>query len=259
MYISDYIEELNNLGKMQSIVDTKDKVLAGDIERPLKKAAFTMTATPNIIRKACEWGAELLVVHEPIFYTDGEPDYSVSPAAEKKKLLDVSGLTVYRFHDHPHMAEPDLICRGNLKYLDILGEFKHGNSFAVNRYVLDEEMTATELAEIIKKTLDVKLIRIVGSYNSKGKRLGCCFGTPGHIEEELAQNDFVITGEIGELSVGEVARDYAELGFSKALIVLGHIGSEKAGMRLISEIMSEKEETVETRYFDCGDLYDCII
>lgn len=47
MYISDYIEELNNLGKMQSIVDTKDKVLAGDIERPLKKAAFTMTATPN--------------------------------------------------------------------------------------------------------------------------------------------------------------------------------------------------------------------
>lgn len=176
-------------------------------------------------------------------------------AHEKKAFLEKSGITVFRFHDYAHRMDPDLICRGELHYMELKGEYQKGEHFAVNRFILEEEMTAKELACHLEKKLNLRHIRIAGCSDRKGRSIACCFGTPGHVAEELEKNDFVLTGEICEWNEGELARDYAQFGYNKAILVMGHIGSERDGMALLREILCKKHPELQTRYFECGELY----
>ena len=38
-------------------------------------------------------------------------------------------------------------------------------------------------------------------------------------------------------------------------MILGHIPSEREGMRLLAELMSQRFDQFETRYFECGEVY----
>ena len=48
--------------------DTVDTIKAGDPNREVKRIATCLTATPDVLRAAREWGADLLITHEPTFY-----------------------------------------------------------------------------------------------------------------------------------------------------------------------------------------------
>ena len=68
------------------------------------------------------WGANLLIVHEPTFYTsqDGPgwfEDFPNRVYAEKRQLLEESGIAIWRDHDHMHFHQPDSIFTGVLKGL----------------------------------------------------------------------------------------------------------------------------------------------
>ena len=75
--------------------------------------------------------------------------------------------------------------------------------------------------------------------------------------EELKNLDteIVIAGEVCEWQWAEYARDAGELGFKKSLIVLGHMTSERDGMKLLTDKMAMKYSNLEIKYFDCGDVY----
>ena len=55
--------------------------------------------------------------------------------------------------------------------------------------------------------------------------------------------------------LGEYARDAAQLGFCKALIIMGHIGSERDGMKLLAQKLPEIQPDLVVRYFECGEVY----
>ena len=235
---------------------TCDTFKSGNPESEITKVAVTMFATPDVVRKAVQWGAQLLIVHEPTYYNHFDTDENNTvPASEKENLIKNSGIAVFRFHDYAHSCEPDLICEGELKYLGLKGEFHKGKYFAANGFTLDEPLTALELARIAEKNLGIRHIRIAGNPKAKGGKISCSFGTPGHLEESLADNDFVLTGEICEWQLGEIARDYGQLGYNKAVLVLGHIGSERAGMMHLADILSEKHKDLAVKYFECGEVY----
>lgn len=257
MTCTDLIGELKAMAAHP--VDEKrtcDTVKSGDPDKTLTKVAVSMFATPEVVKKAAAWGAELLIVHEPTYYNHFDTDENISlPASEKEKLIRETGMTVFRFHDYAHACEPDLICEGELRYLGLKGEFRKGKYFAVNEYILDEPITALALAKTVEKNLGVKHVRIAGDPKAAGRRVSCSFGTPGHLEESLAENDFVLTGEICEWQLGEIARDYGQLGKKKAVLVLGHIGSERAGMMHLADILTEKHPGLSVRYLECGEVY----
>lgn len=148
-----------------------------------------------------------------------------------------------------------LIYDGEIKYSGLKGKKLLKGIFAVTDLLLDEPMTAKELAAKLEKNLNIKHIKIAGCPDKKGSRIGCCFGTPGHIAEQLENNDFVLTGEICEWELGEMARDYAQLGYNKAILVMGHIGSERAGMMLLCDILKEKHPELNPLYIECGEVY----
>lgn len=237
---------------------TCDTVKCGDPEKELRKVATAMFATPEVIRGVRQWGGDLLIVHEPTFYSHLDEHLENDPVtAAKEKLLRESGLTVYRFHDHAHSRKPDLIGEGELKRLGLKGRFIQGPHWAVNRFVADAPVTPLELAEMIEARLHIEHVRICGARDVKCSKLSLCFGTPGGVFEELRRDDIeiVLTGEACEWSLGEYARDAGQFGFSKALLILGHCGSERDGMRLLADLLSEQYRDFETRYFECGEVY----
>ena len=235
-----------------------DTLKCGRADTVVRKAAVTMFATPEVIRAAAQWGAQLLIVHEPTFYDHFDKRLENDPVtAAKERLLQETGLAVWRYHDHPHARYKDMIGEGEVKYLGLRGKWNKGNEVAVNRFLLEEPMTPCELAQRFRDKLHADHVRICGAADQPCTRLSLCFGTPNGVFEELSSDeiDVVLTGEACEWKLGEYAHDAAQLGFRKALLILGHIPSERDGMRLLSDLMQERFKDLETRYFECGEVY----
>ena len=255
MKISDLFEEMSEyFGKLE-YGKTCDTYKAGNSENEITKIGISMFATPDVIRKCVESNINFLIVHEPVFYNHWDDTLPNDLAKKKKEFIENSKVTVARYHDHAHIINNDLIYDGEIKFSGLRGKTIKDKIFGVTRFETDEEMTAKELAVLLEKNLGLKHIRIAGCPDKKGNKISCCFGTPGHVEEELEKSDFVLTGEICEWATGEMARDYAQLGYNKAILVMGHIGSERAGMMRLCEILKEKHPEIDTKYIECEEVY----
>ena len=234
---------------------TCDTIKAGEPDREVKKVAVSMFATVDTIQKAVEWGADLLIVHEPTFYVHMD-DVTLGKIGEmKRKFVEESGLAIFRFHDNAHAMVPDLIYEGETTFLGLSGERIMRGDFALNRFLLDEPVTAGELAKRMEEKLGLRHVRIAGATDRPGRLLSCAFGAAGDLVPELEECDFVLAGEICEWAVGEMARDWAALGYNKAVIVMSHEGSERAGMELLAKRLPEMFPELEAKYIECGEVY----
>ncbi len=236
---------------------TCDVLKAGDPNRELNKVAVTMFATVETVKKAKEWGADMLIVHEPTYYDHYEEIDELPVVVAKRKLIEESGITIYRYHDYMHHREVDQIPEGEVYYLGLNGTVEHTPYSASYMFTSFEPITALELANKMEKQLGIKRVRIAGTRNKKSTKIALCFGTPGGVFELLSSEDveIVLTGEACEWKLAEYARDADALGINKSLIVMGHIGSERDGMRLLAKRLSEKHTEFETQYIECGEVY----
>ena len=100
---------------------TCDTVKCGDAQREIKRVAVSMIGTAEVIRKVHEWGADMLIVHEPLYYNhmDVAADDPVTRA--KQTLVSERDMVIYRYHDHMHGKGVDEIPEGELHYLGLKG------------------------------------------------------------------------------------------------------------------------------------------
>lgn len=256
MKASELMSKLFEVAEISS--NTCDTIKSGSPDTELKKVAVTCIANVDTIKNAIEWGADLLITHEPTYYDHMEVRKNDKVTNMKLDLIEKSGITIYRYHDHPHTMNPDMICSGEIKYMGLKGTYDHGKYYASHRFTLDEPMTARELAKLMEEKLGIAHVRICGETDKKSTRLATCFGTPAGVFEELMSDDIeiVMVGEACEWQLGEYARDAAALGLNKTLMIMGHLGSERDGMRLLADNLTEDYKDVfETKYFDCGEVY----
>ena len=246
MKLSELLKFLRNLNDADVAGGpTVDRVILGPEEREVNRVAVTMFATAEVIRAAAAFGAQLLITHEPTFYVNSDNiDESDPWIAAKKKLIDASGMTVFRYHDHPHSMPLDLIDEGAIRYSGLSGRITGKPFWAVTSFMLDAPMTARRIAVTLQNNLAIKHIRIAGAMDSPGRGIAFACGTPGHIREAFNRPDvdFVVTGELCEWSEAEYFRSQAQLGGGKAVLVLGHCMSEYAGMRLLTDILRREYE-----------------
>ena len=237
--------------------NTCDTLKAGDPERETKKVAVSMFATPNVVRDAAAWGADLLIVHEPTYYNHYDRHSDEKIENEKRRLIEESGLTIYRYHDHPHTIAPDQIASGEVRQFGFKGKIEYTDVIDLLRIHLDTPMTPLEVAKQIEKNCGIRHLRICGATDMPCRVISGMFGTPGGVFEELKSDkcEILLTGEACEWSLGEYARDAAQLGHKKALIIMGHIGSERDGMVFVADLLKEKLPTLDVRYFECGEVY----
>ena len=80
--------------------NTCDTVKAGSVDKEVHKVALTMFGTVDVIREAGMWGADLLIVHEPLYYDHMDSIHNLMIIQEKQRIVSESGLTIFRFHDY---------------------------------------------------------------------------------------------------------------------------------------------------------------
>ena len=244
------------MADMTGFENTCDTLKCGSADKDVKKTAVTMFPTVNVIKQAYEWGAELLIVHEPLYYNHIDKHSDDPVEVKKRELLEATGMTVYRYHDHSHIAIPDMISVGMFEALGLKGEYEYEPDGLV-RYHLKEEITPRDLASLMEKRLDIKHLRIAGNADIPMKILSGKFGSPGGVGRELRneKSEIILVGEVCEWADCEYARDAAALGFKKAVIAMGHIPSERNGMVYIADILKEKCPCLEVKYFESGEVY----
>lgn len=254
----DVMNKLFEYGADFHYETTCDTLKIGSPDAEVKKVAVAMFPTVDLIKQVIDWGADLFIVHEPIYFSHYDnltPDKIVRA---KYKLLSDAGITVYRFHDHPHRNSQDLIAAGELKYLGLNGEVDYNTGvFDLVRIKLDEPITAVELAKRIESNLGIKHVRICGARDIPGKKIATCFGAPGDVYDVIADDrtEILLIGEVCEWYYGEYVRDSAALGLNKSLLILGHVGSERAGMLYITDLLREKAPDLEIKYFETPEVY----
>ena len=219
-----------------------------------KGIATALVPTVDVIRRTAELGCNLLVVHEPIFYsTEDYPDWRAggtnSVYEEKKALLEKYGITVWRDHDHMHAHNPDSIFTGVMKYLGLEKYYvpsEESNIKVPMGYLFElPETTVEELGRYLEEKLNMNGLRIVGNPMDKIRKVAIVghlfpgFGAQTETTEygtdlinAMEQGlDAIIPGEIIEWTVVSYVRDALALGRNKAIFNIGHFNMEELGMR----------------------------
>lgn len=258
-----------------------DDYKSGNPDDECTGVVTAMAATVHVIRKTVELGANLIVVHEPTFYTSADgagwfEDFDNRVYEEKKKLIEEHGITIWRDHDHMHAHRPDGIFTGVLRYLgweesasvDLdTGAFAH--------FIVDvPEMTLRELLEHLVNTIGLNGARYIGDPDMKVRKIALVGhlypmmlgenkkdGSPKEYSVQIIESmekdiDVIIPGEVIDWTVLSYVRDAMQLQHGKAMINLGHFNWEELGMKYAKDWISELlQGAVPVTYVPSEDMY----
>jgi len=215
---------------------TVDTFKAGDPQTRVTGIATTMMATLDVLQRAAANGQNLIITHEPTFF-DHQDDPGQLPQGEqdpvlkeKRAFIAEHHLVIWRFHDHMHRMATDLVELGNVH---ALGWDKYQDP--ANQYLFTiPETTVEKLAEEVGTKLHAAAPRIAGDRQMKVTRVALSPGFAGVHREtgalEMPDVQVLIAGETHEWETVEYLTDAYTEGRAKAMIVLGHVPSEQAGM-----------------------------
>ena len=218
--------------------ETVDKIVAGSPGTPVRGIATTMMATLDVLQRAAAAGKNMVITHEPTFYSHldetnpiaQDPTYIV-----KRDLIAKNRIVVFRFHDHWHRMSPDGIATGMARELGWDSTpiqepaSVHVSGNAPPQFVKD-----------IESRLKVRSIRVVGDPKMPVNRVLASWGyaslMPGLIKQAARPEiDVIVVGETREWELVEYVQDQVASGLKKALIVVNHVVSEQSGMKYCAE------------------------
>ncbi|MDE3195604.1 MAG: Nif3-like dinuclear metal center hexameric protein [Acidobacteriota bacterium] len=210
--------------------ETVDTIKSGSAGTPVKGIATTMMATLDVVQRAAAAGKNMVITHEPTFYSHEDKTEALKddPTYKfKQEFLDKNNMVVFRFHDHWHAHRPDGIATG---MVEALGWTKNADPANPRQYLFDN-LTLGELARQMRDKLGVKTMRVIGDPGLKVHTVAGNWGYAGSLRPfQRPGLDVLVIGEAREWELIEYAADTITAGAKKGLIVLGHIPSEQQGM-----------------------------
>lgn len=215
--------------------DTVDTFKAGNPEAAVTGIVTTMFPTFRVLQAAVASGKNMIICHEPAFYDHFDQAADLVKdgdrvLADKKAFIEKNGLIIWRFHDHWHLRRPDGILQGMVRALgwEKLQDPADPGMFNLPQTRLED------LCRELKSRLGTEEVRVVGNPDMVLSKVSFLPGAPDSIEQMRALGrtdvDAAIIGETREWETLEYARDAVDEGKAKALIILGHVPSEQAGM-----------------------------
>jgi putative NIF3 family GTP cyclohydrolase 1 type 2 len=197
-----------------------------------------MMATLDVIQRAAAAGKNMVITHEPTFWLHQDTVQGLEDDATyrfKADFIKKNDMVVFRFHDHWHAHKPDGIATGMTKEL---GWEKYIDPQNVRRFVFPD-VPLSRFTKEIRTSLHIRTMRVVGDPNLTVSRVAANWGYLSR-ESGIAilsrpEVDVLICGESREWEGVEYAQDAISAGKKKALIVLGHVVSEQAGMKYCAE------------------------
>ncbi|WP_338872219.1 Nif3-like dinuclear metal center hexameric protein [Spirosoma sp. SC4-14] len=235
---------------------TVDNLIAGRLDMPVKGIASTMMATLDVLKRAADRNLNLIITHEPTYYSHQDRTEPVAQDALyqlKRDFIEQHTLSVFHFHDHWHGHRPDGIATGMIRQLSWENYVDPQNT----RLFTFPETTLAQLAQEMASKLNIKTMRVVGDPQLPIRKAmaswGNCSLYPG--VPFLAQGDVLIIGETNEWELVEYVQDAITSGQKKGLIILGHLLSEQAGMNYCREWLSGFIHEVPIEFLSAGEPY----
>jgi putative NIF3 family GTP cyclohydrolase 1 type 2 len=263
MNVREVVEVILAVNGGRKFEKTCDQLIEGDWERQVTGVVTTFMATVDVIRRTIDMGCNLIITHEPTYFTgQDQTDWvEADPVYQRKKaLINDNRISIWRYHDHMHSGHKDLIYAGLLKelgwtdYLDT--EFPQPHCYTI------PPTSVSALADFLKEKLGMKVIRVVGNLETECSRVGILVGggSLGLGQEEMParlmndqQLDVMVCGEITEWTLSAYIRDAAALGFNKAMIIVGHERSEEPGMKEMADWLQPLLGDTPVRFADAGE------
>lgn len=256
---------------------TRDKVTYGEVDRECTGIVTCIWPTADVIRRAAELGANLIICHEALFWNHGDHQDVIAgnrTYLAKRRLLDEWGGAVWRCHDYIHSRVPigpggamvDGIFYGfawKMGWLDCLREN--------GRMTLDFEIDPTradELAASVVERLRLNGVRITGDPATIVRRahvpmhvLGTSDDTDAIAYVDEQGVDCLLTMEFVDFTTCEYIRDAAMLGQHKCAITVGHFNLEEPGMEYMTRWLPEALGTdeVPASFVPIGDTYRYVV
>ena len=249
---------------------TCDHLIIGDKNREVNKIATTFMATVEVIREAARNKVDFIITHEPTWFTGADDvDWVCEDPVylEKKRLIEESGISIWRFHDYMHMSFEDGIYRGFDKEFD-WGKYRiepNNSEDLMEKFGACYEIPTSSLKELcafFKKKSNMQVIQIVGNPEMKVKRVAVLVGggSLGLGIENLPMRlikekdiDLVVCGDITEWTLPAYVRDASQLGMNKGMLVLGHERSEEPGMKFLPEWLESIVGDIPVEFIDAKE------
>jgi putative NIF3 family GTP cyclohydrolase 1 type 2 len=263
MKVKEVIDITLGLNGGKRIEKTCDVIIEGSGEQEVTGVVTTFMATVDVIREAINKKCNFIITHEPTYFTGVDhPEWVKDDPIyqQKKALIEDNKLAIWRFHDHMHIGPADLIYAGLLERLGwkeyMVKGLPHPHCYSI------PETTLPKLVSFFKKKLGMDVIQIVGNSKAKCRRVGILVGggslglgdeaMPAKLmrEQDL---DVIVCGEITEWTLSAYVRDAAQLGFNKALIIVGHERSEEPGMVWLAGQLQPLLKGIKVEAIEAGE------
>jgi len=242
---------------MDQTVDTfKD----GDPDTRVTGIAVTMMATLDVLQRAAAQGSNLVITHEPTFF--GHLDELApletahdSVTAVKRAFIREHHMVVLRMHDHWHTRHPDGVQTGITR---ALGWQRFQRPEDEHLYTLPAT-TLGQLAADIRDRLGAPTLRVLGDPKRRVSNVAMAPGFAGFSRHlvGLRRDDVqvLVIGEAHEWETVEYVADAVTAGMDKALIVIGHIPSEQAGMEDFAQWLAPLVRETTVRFVPAVDRF----
>jgi len=218
---------------------TVDGIIVGSPDTPVHGIATTMMATLDVTQRAAAAGKNMVITHEPTFYSHQDTVDELKDDETYKYKLDFirkNNMVLFHFHDHWHGHKPDGIAVG--MYRELEWE-KYVDKENPRLFAFPNAVTLQHLAKELKSKLKIRTMRVLGDPHLPIRHAIASWGYvsqfPGIPLLARPDVDVLIVGETREWEVVEYAQDMISSGKKKALIVLGHVVSEQSGMKYCAE------------------------
>jgi putative NIF3 family GTP cyclohydrolase 1 type 2 len=213
----------------------RDTFKIGTPEMEVSGIVSTFMSTYDIFQRAVKAGLNMVVTHEPTFWSDGDvtKDLGDDPLyREKLEYARKNNLVVWRFHDHIHAMKPDGIFVGWNRALK-WDKYQVGND--QHLFILPKTMTLDEVAHEVKTNLQSDSIRVIGDPKLPVKKVARGAHTLAGNIAALPEADALVVSEAREFDSIEWMRDTVLSGQKKGMILIAHERGEQAGMDYCAE------------------------
>jgi putative NIF3 family GTP cyclohydrolase 1 type 2 len=237
---------------------TVDTFKAGSPDTPVTGIATTFAATMDVLQRAAASGKNLIIAHEPTFYNHLDRTSEMegdAVLAAKQRFIKDHNLVVFRFHDHWHARHPDGVLRGMTEALG-WNSYQHADNPSL--YTVPATTLAAFASQINSK-LKIRTMRVIGDPAMKLSKVAMIPGAaPSTLQMKALENDDVealVIGESREWETVEYTRDAVAQGRHKALLVLGHVPSEEAGMIECAKWLKTFVTEVPVEFVPAGEVF----
>lgn len=253
-----------------------DGILFGSPEATVTGIVTTWTPTLDVLRKAVSSAKNVVICRQAPSYSRGEraPVAWRNAPAPSKEMLDKdpvwqakqdfiskNNLLIIRFCDNWDARRTDGQLRGLAKVLDWekfhLAQSGKDAYEPGNVYFLLPTTSLNNLAEEIKKKLNIRGLRVIGKSDSSLTKVALTHGLllVADVERILHEPgvDAIVTGDAVEWEAAPYFQDLVTAGKAKGLVLLGNEASEEPGSGEVGNWLKGFVTEVPIEWIPAGD------